>query len=354
MDNTEDELRVLIVEAVPADADLMDRTLRRAGLRCATTRVDTEAPFRKALEEFAPDLVLSDISLPQFNAMAALDIKLELAPTIPFIIVTASSNEQLAAAAIETGADDYLLKDRLTRLGSAVRSALDRERTRAERQRAEQQLWKSERRFRALIENSSEAIALIGREAKIHYASRSTRNTLGYPAEELVGRNVFELLHPDDLEAARNILRKLLREPQGTASGQFRCMHANGSWRRVEGVAENLLADPSVRAIVANYRDITEHWEAQNQLKASVREKELLLKEIHHRVKNNLQIISSLLQLGSATIKDPKAIELLRESQNRIRSMALIHEKLYRNRSLGPNRFWRLFAHLGHEADSRL
>jgi PAS domain S-box-containing protein len=325
------QLRILIVENVAADAELMERELRKAAVSFVSTRVDTELQFRTALREFGPDLILSAYSLPQFDAMKALKIRRELDPSVPLIVVARPANAELAAGCIKAGADDYLLKDRLTRLASAVRNTLEKKRARAEQQRAEQKLKESEERFRALIENSSDGIALISKDATILYTSASTRRLLGYSAEELVGRDALELMHPHDLASVRKCFNELLRRPGHTISRQLRYKHRDGSWRWIEATGKNLLAEPSVQAIVSNYRDITERREVQELIKTALRQKEALLKETHHRVKNNLQVISSLLQLRSATIKDQQALGALRESQGRIKSMALIHERLYRS-----------------------
>src|ERR1051325_206673 len=130
------KLRVLILENVAAEAEMIERELHDGALSFVATRVDSEIEFRRALHEFEPDLILSAYSLPHFDAMNALTIKRQILPRIPFIVVTRPTNEELAAGCIKAGADDYLLKDRLTRLASAVRSALEKKQARSERERA--------------------------------------------------------------------------------------------------------------------------------------------------------------------------------------------------------------------------
>jgi PAS domain S-box-containing protein len=240
----------------------------------------------------------------------------------------------VAVDCMKQGATDYLLKDRLARLGQAVNQALEQQRLRAEKLRGDRELRHSEKRFRALIEHSSDGIALVDAQANVLYASPSTSRILGYAPDEFVGRNAFDWIHADDRAYTGELVAQLLQEPGGNVFAQFRFRHKDGSWLWIEALGNNLLAEPSVRAIVVNYRDITGRKRAEEQIKASLREKEVLLREIHHRVKNNLQVVSSLLMLQSRSIKDPQACEMFRESLNRVKSMALIHEKLYGSKDL--------------------
>jgi len=143
-------LHVLVVEDRPADAELAVRELRRAGFAPNWDRVETEADY---LAHLTPDVdvILADHSLPHFSAERALKLLNETKLEIPFIVVSGTIGEELAVLAIQNGAADFLLKDRLTRLGPAVSQALERRRLRAEARTAEE-------RYRSIVDNAIEGM----------------------------------------------------------------------------------------------------------------------------------------------------------------------------------------------------
>ncbi len=138
-----------------------------------------------------------------------------------------------------------------------------------ERNRAESALRQSERRFRALIENSSDAIALLNASGKIFYASPSNLRIFGYVPEKLIGKTALELIHPEDRERMKRLFSDLAQQPEGEAMAELRFQHKSGAWRWVEGIGSNLLREPGVHAIVVNYRDITERKRAEEALRKS-------------------------------------------------------------------------------------
>ncbi len=133
----------------------------------------------------------------------------------------------------------------------------------AGRKQVEDTLRQSEKRFRALIENSTDAISLIDARGTVSYSSSSYTRLLGYTREQRQGRNTFELVHPDDREYVVKLMTKLLQEPGQIALPPTRVRRADGSWLWVEGVAQNLLSEPGVQAIVVNFRDISERRQAE-------------------------------------------------------------------------------------------
>ncbi|MBF8285319.1 MAG: PAS domain S-box protein, partial [Anaerolineales bacterium] len=143
------------------------------------------------------------------------------------------------------------------------------------------QVRAGEKRFRALIENASDAIALVSADGTILYESPSVTRVLGYAVGERTGQLFIELIHPDDLPDITQRFAQLLRQPGAIVGAQLRYRHKDGSWRWLESTGQNLLAEPGVEAIVANYRDITERRMAQDALRENEDRYRDLIEHIH-------------------------------------------------------------------------
>lgn len=150
--DTPTPIRVLILEDNPADADLMVRALRQAGIEAQVDRVETEAEFAARLTP-EPDLILADFKLPQFGGLEALRLVRSRGLEVPFIIVSGTIGEDIAVDALREGADDYLLKDRMARLGPAALQALEKKRLRTEMRRAEAALLETDVKFHQIAKN---------------------------------------------------------------------------------------------------------------------------------------------------------------------------------------------------------
>jgi diguanylate cyclase (GGDEF)-like protein/PAS domain S-box-containing protein len=155
-------IRVLLVEDVATDAELEVRELRRAGLRVEHRLVESEAAFLEALGGFAPEVIISDFSMPRFDGMAALALARETAPEVPFIFVSGTIGEEYAIRALKNGATDYVLKSNLLRLPAAVERALEAAADRLARRRAEQ-LSASEKEIYQLIASATPLAEVLGR-----------------------------------------------------------------------------------------------------------------------------------------------------------------------------------------------
>jgi PAS domain S-box-containing protein len=272
--NSKKILTVLVVEDRPDDAELVLIELRRAGYEPRWRRVDTEPAYLAALDEgYAPgepwDLVLSDFQMPGFSGVRALNLLQARESNIPFILISGTIGEEFAVEALQGGAADYLLKGRLARLKTAVSNALEENRLRLETRAAERALRANEQRYRALIENSADGIGVVDRHSRLNYVSPASQRLLGLAPEQLLGRNPFEMVHPDDQPRVRALLNELRRTPGQTREVQYRLQHASGVWRTVHTSITNLLDDPSVAGLVFNYRDITAELEDELALRAS-------------------------------------------------------------------------------------
>lgn len=171
------ELLVLMLEDVPADAELIQHELRKAGLPFTAARVDTREDFLRAIEKRAPDIILADYKLPRFDGLSALAIAREKCPEAPFVFVTGTMGDEQAVEALRQGADDYILKDRLSRLGPAVQRALENARIWKEQQTAEAKLRGQLEELRRF-----EKVA-IGREQRIQELKEENARLLARLAE---------------------------------------------------------------------------------------------------------------------------------------------------------------------------
>lgn len=201
-------------------------------------------------------------------------------------------------------------------------------------ERATSELKLNEEKFKAIINNSSDLIRILDKNGEIVFDSPSSTRILGYPEGSLVGTSPVDIIHPDDRDLVKSDLEEVYENKNPGTPSEFRILKSDGTYLPVESVAQNMFDVPSVKGIVVTTHPIKQRKEMENAIKSSLHEKEILLKEIHHRVKNNMQIISSLLNLQKEYVDDLEAINVLQESQNRVKTMSIIHEKLYQSDDL--------------------
>jgi diguanylate cyclase (GGDEF)-like protein len=175
-------IRVLMVEDLESDAELTLLHLEKVGLQCVSKRVETETGFRDALREFAPDIILSDFSLPQFNGLEALRIAQEMAPDVPFIYVSGTIGEERAIIALHSGAVDYVLKGNLGRLGPAIRRALNEAAARKERRVDQARIKRLDRVLRMLSGVNALLIRVRDRKELLSEICRLAVSVGGYAA----------------------------------------------------------------------------------------------------------------------------------------------------------------------------
>jgi DNA-binding NtrC family response regulator len=160
-------VRILHLENDPLDAELVQARLEEAGLVCRVTRVQTREDFEAALRQNEYEIVLADYRLPMYDGLSALRQVLEVCPDLPFIFLSGTIGEDAAIEALTKGATDYVLKQNLIRLGSAVRRALEDARNRRDRKQAEKALAMSEAMMRSILDSVDEGFIVIDRDYRI-------------------------------------------------------------------------------------------------------------------------------------------------------------------------------------------
>lgn len=201
------------------------------------------------------------------------------------------------------------------------------------RKTAEKALNYSEERYKTLTDVSPDSIAVLIGEKIVFVNKASCKLLEAENSNQIIGRNIMEFVHPDFLEIAKKRFSEVYiqRNPQDFVEEKIIAL--DGTVKDIEVGDVPIMYDNQF-AVQLVVRDITERKKLENKLKKSLEEKDLMMKEIHHRVKNNLMVIQSLLHLQSRYIKDEDALNIFKESQNRAKSMALIHQRLYQSDDL--------------------
>lgn len=259
-------LHLLLLENDASQAELIAQELVHLGPEHRIERVESLAALETAIADRRPDAVISELQLPAFSALEALAIVRASESDVPFVLLCTPLDEERAIEAMSRGAQDYVFKSGLARLVPALRRELAEAEARHENAASTAKLEEEEQRYRALIENSIDLVAIVDIDGTIGYTSPSHHHILGYQTAELAGRNAFTFLHPDDRQRVREIFESQAKFPTNSNAVEYRFRHNDGSWRWLESIGRNLFHHPAIGGVVITSRDITESRLLQEQL----------------------------------------------------------------------------------------
>lgn len=265
--------RILLVEDELYDAELNIREIKKALPASVFERVDNRNDYLISLETFSPDIIISDYNLPTFDGLSALKIAIEKYPLTPFIIVTGSINEDTAVECMKAGATDYVLKDSLKRLGSAIHSALSQYDLRVEKYESGKRLRESEQSYFGLFNSVTEAIYIMNENGEFTAVNNGVVMMYGFSAEEIIGHTP-EFLAAEGRNNMPEIsgLIKSVYETGKTEQFEFWGKRKNGSVFPKEVIC-NRGQYFGKEVIIVTARDITDRKEAEEKLS---RERKLL------------------------------------------------------------------------------
>jgi two-component system cell cycle sensor histidine kinase/response regulator CckA len=269
-------LRILHLEDDPDYSRLAQDLLQKENLNAEVKLVTNQADFEAALEKESFDVILADFLLPNYTGLRALVTAREKKPETPFLLVSGTIGEHAAIESLHAGATDYVLKQWPERLVPAVQRAVREAEERERRRKAETDLVRHEKYFRALTENALDVLTVVSVEGNFIYNSPSIKRVLGYEPAELEGQSAFAHVHPDDLPRALETFQRALANPDLLLMESVRFKRRDGSWVYIEVVGQNRSNDPDIAGVVLNTRDVTERKNAERLLRESEQEYRLL------------------------------------------------------------------------------
>ncbi len=362
-------IRLLIIEDSEDDAELLVRKVTKSGYKIKYTRVESEKEMKSALQQEVWDLIISDYSLPNFTGLSAINLINQLKIDIPFIIVSGAIGEDIAVEAMKAGAHDYIMKDNLARLSPAIERELREAKIRNERKQAISALRESEQKYHTLFDQSPVGVFIVNKNLIITECNKRTTDIFLTPIEEIIGLDL-KIINDKSLIS---LIKKAFKgessqqdihykATDGTDKIWLYCFvsplrnsnnEVTDAMAVLEDITERKNAEQGIQKLNINLEnrvklrthelsninlklisEINQRKDVEKKLKLSLKEKEILLKEVHHRVKNNLQLISSMLSLQIDSVEDEMILHLFEDSQRRIQSIAMVHEHLYSSEDL--------------------
>ena len=315
---------VLLVEDDEAAAELMRRSLSRTGYAvqiASGVRSGLEALSGKGHAGF--DALLLDYKLPDGEPWQVADAAHACIPEVPVVFVTAMSSEEMAIEALRRGFADFVKKS--AGFWNELPAVLERV---SRLSQMKKRLDETSALMRAIVEQSSDLVAVCSGSGKLVYLSPVCLALLGMHSADLVGQAWTELVAPEDRAVLLRLHAGLDENPSQMAA--LRCCRKNGTLAWMEARVALLPAGESgERMIVLTLHDVTEHREHTRQMQSSIEEKEVMLREIHHRVKNNMQVVQSLLKMRARSLPDGDARAAIDTTVERVHAMAMVHERLY-------------------------
>jgi PAS domain S-box-containing protein len=325
----EPTIKILLIEDNPDDFSFIREILEEVEDQFELVNAETLKKGLKSFDDGQYDVILLDLGLPDSNGFDTFNKVHKHAPGTALIILTGLRDEEIGNRAVKEGAQDYLVKGQIDSklLFKSINYGI-------ERNNLVLDLAQRESNLSALMENTTDSIWSTDIEGNLlTFNSKFQKLYKKYYGVELAeGIRLYDHIPADEIKLWETVNNRILRKERFSFEKVY---ESPGTSIYVEISVNPIISeDGSVMGASFFSRDITERKKTENSLRVTLEEKKMLLKEIHHRVKNNLMIISNLLYLQSSYIKDKESQDIFKESQNRARSMALIHERLYHSADL--------------------
>jgi len=311
-------LRALLLEDSPQDVEIIRELLIDAGFDLDMDCTALEKEFISLLRSRTYDIILADFKLPGFDGFAALRWSTEICPKVPFICVSGIIGEETAVELLKQGAVDYVLKDRLAKLPSAIHRALEEAKEKEARRQTEAALKESKERYNALFERSLDLIYACDFEGNFIDANNPALDLLGYKREDIRSLNFASLLSEDQLPLAFKVIEEIRETGSHKALVEFRLQGKNGKEVFVESKGSAIISNGIAVAIQSIARDITERKRVEKALSQSEERFKLLYEYaplgiiLANRSGQILEVNPAALQiLGSPSVEETKKINLL-------------------------------------------